>query len=206
MRHWIRGPDLTPTAARLLLLAPPGAGKGTQGRRLAAHFCAPHIATGDLLREQVAAGTPLGIEARGYMDAGELVPDHLVVSLVGARIGADPPLTSFVLDGYPRSEAQAEAALEWGIDHDRTLHAVINLHVAAHDLVERLLARGRETGRADDDAATIGVRLRVYESTTAPLLDFYRRRNILVEVDGNGEPDLVFDRILEALGELGLRS
>lgn len=140
------------------------------------------------------------------MDAGELVPDVLVVSLVGARIGTDPPLTSFVLDGYPRSEAQAEAALEWGVDHHRTLHAVINLRVAADELVERLLARGRETGRADDDAATIGERLRVYESTTAPLLDFYRRRNILVEVDGNGEPDLVFDRILEALGELGLRS
>ena len=86
------------------------------------------------------------------------------------------------------------------------MHAVINLHVAPDDLVERLLARGRETGRADDGAATIGERLRVYESTTAPLLDFYRRRNILVEVDGNGEPDLVFDRILEALGELGLRS
>ncbi len=191
---------------RLLLLAPPGAGKGTQGRRLAELFGVAHIATGDLLREHVAIATPVGREAKSYMDAGELVPDPLVLTLVLDRIGGEPPLDGFVLDGFPRTVAQAEAAMRWAVDSDRTFHAVVSLEVPTPELIRRLLERGRASGRADDNEVTIAERLRVYEVKTAPLLAFYARRGLLLEIDGSGDPDLVFSRISEALTRLGVSS
>lgn len=187
---------------RALLLAPPGAGKGTQGTLLAEHFGVSHLATGDLLRQHVADATAIGLEARDSMDRGELVPDEIVVALVLECIAGPEPLDGFVLDGFPRNLQQAEAAFRWGRDRDRTFHAVITLHVDEEELVRRLIERGRVAGRVDDTEATIRQRLQVYAEQTAPLLDFYGERRILVEIDGTGEVDDVFARMLEALEPL----
>jgi adenylate kinase len=187
---------------RALLLAAPGSGKGTQGTLLADHFGVPHLATGDLLRQHVADGTDIGAQARDHMARGDLVPDELVVSLVLACIAGPEPLDGYVLDGFPRTLEQAEAAFKWGRDRGRTFHAVISLDVDEDELVRRLLDRGRTAGRVDDTEATIRERLRIYGSKTAPLLEFYAERGILVVVDGMGEVRAVFTRIAEALAPL----
>ena len=160
----------------------------------------PHIATGDLLRDNVARGTDVGLAARTYIDAGDLVPDELVLRLVLERVEGPPLLDGFVLDGFPRTLEQAQRAHEWATEHDRTFHAVVYLAVPADELVRRLLARGAAEGRSDDDAATIHNRLDVYEASTAPLRDYYRDRDILVTVDGVGTVEEVTERIADALG------
>jgi adenylate kinase len=189
---------------RALLLAPPGAGKGTQGERIAAAYEVPHLATGDMLRRHVEESTPLGQEAAAYMDRGELAPDRLVMRLVLDPINGTPPLEGFVLDGFPRTLEQAQAAHEWGAARDRTFHAVIVLEVPDDELVRRLLERGAQSGRTDDTEETIRHRLAVYTQSTAPLLDFYQAREILVPIDGTGPIDDVTDRILKALDARGL--
>ena len=187
---------------RALLLAPPGAGKGTQGDRLAEVYDVPHLATGDLLRRHVAEGTPLGLEAKQFMDRGELVPDRLVVDLVARHLSGPEPLPGFVLDGFPRTLPQAKTAYDWGRAHDRTFHAVISLDVPEDELVRRLLERGRHSGRTDDTDDTIRHRLAVYAENTRPLLDFYRDRGVLLEIDGTGEIDDVTRRVRDALDPL----
>ena len=189
---------------RALLLAPPGAGKGTQGERLAEIYGVPHLATGDLLRQNVADGTPLGVEAKAYMDRGELVPDKIVTSLVLNRLTGGKPLRGFILDGFPRSLKQAEDSHEWGHGRGLTFQRVISLAVDEDELVRRLLERGRRSGRSDDNEETIRNRLRVYDETTRPLLDFYRERQILVDVDGDGPIPEVAARIRTALEARGL--
>lgn len=185
---------------RALLLAPPGAGKGTQGERLAERHGVPHLATGDLLRDNVARGTDLGRAAREHMDAGRLVPDRLVIDMVLQRIrGTEAPAAGFLLDGFPRTVGQAQAAYDWAIEHDRTFDAVVVLDVPEDELVRRLLERGQARGRSDDTEEVIRNRLRVYEQSTAPLIDFYEDRGILVRVDGTGPVDEVTDRIEAAL-------
>ena len=187
---------------RALLLAGPGAGKGTQGERIADHYGVEHLATGDLLREHVAKGTDLGQEAKAYMDRGALVPDDIVVRLILDHIAGPPLLEGFVLDGFPRSLPQAEGAHEWGVVNDRTFDAVVSLVVPSDELVRRLLERGRLSGRSDDNEDTIRNRLAVYEQSTAPLLDYYRDRGILVEVDGVGDVDEVTERVVHAIDAL----
>ena len=187
---------------RALLLAPPGAGKGTQGDRLAEVYDVPHLATGDLLRRHVAEGTPVGLEAKHYMDRGELVPDRVVVDLVARHLSGPEPLPGFVLDGFPRTLPQAKTAYDWGRAHDRTFHAVISLDVPEDELVRRLLERGRHSGRTDDTDDTIRHRLAVYAENTRPLLDFYRDRGVLLEIDGTGEIDDVTRRVRDALDPL----
>ena len=184
---------------RALLLAPPGAGKGTQGERLAEVYGVPHLATGDLLRGHVAGATALGQEAKGFMDRGELVPDRLVVDMVLERIAGRQPLNGFVLDGFPRTLTQARQSYDWGRAKGRTFHAVISLQVPEDELVRRLVERGRSSGRSDDNEETIRNRLAVYAEHTQPLLDFYRGRDILVEVDGTGAVPEVTARIGSAL-------
>jgi len=184
---------------RALLLAPPGAGKGTQGERIAEHYGVEHLATGDLLREHVAKDTDLGREATTYMDGGELVPDPLVVRLVLDHIAGPPLLEGFVLDGFPRSLGQAERAHEWGLANDRTFDAVVSLLAPVDELVRRLLERGEQSGRSDDNEETIRNRLAVYEHSTEPLLDYYRERGILLEVDGGGDVDEVTARVVAAI-------
>ena len=188
---------------RALLLAPPGAGKGTQGERLAARHGVPHLATGDLLRDHVARGTDLGAQARTHMDAGGLVPDELVIDMVLREIGRDGDvLQDFLLDGFPRTLAQARFAYEWGTRLERTFHAVIMLEVPDDELVRRLVQRGVEKGRADDTEDVIRNRLGVYEENTAPLVDFYETRGILLRVDGTGTVDEVTERIEAGLAPM----
>jgi adenylate kinase len=189
---------------RALLLAPPGAGKGTQGKLLAEEYGVPHLATGDLLRRNVAEGTPIGLEAKDYMERGELVPDELVVELVNRAINEPAPLTGFVLDGYPRTLVQATDAYERARASNRTFHAVIYLEVPEDELVHRLLQRGRQSGRADDTESTIRNRLQVYAASTEPLLHYYDGRDILVRIDGTGPIDVVAARIRDALKPLDL--
>jgi adenylate kinase len=190
---------------RALLLAPPGAGKGTQGDRLAEVYDVPHLATGDLLRQHVAEHTPVGLEAKRFMDRGELVPDRLVVDLVARHLAGPEPLPGFVLDGFPRTLPQAKTAYDWGRAHDRTFDAVVSLDVPEDELVRRLLERGRRAGRTDDTEDTIRRRLAVYKKNTQPLLDFYRDRGVLVEIDGTGTVEEVTTRIRDALDPLVAR-
>lgn len=188
---------------RALLLAPPGAGKGTQGERLADRHGVPHLATGDLLRDHVARDTDLGRAAKEHMDAGRLVPDQLVISMILDRMGGnDEPMEGFLLDGFPRTLVQAKAAYEWALRNDRTFDAVIMLEVPEPELVRRLLERGRSDGRSDDTEDVIRHRLEVYEQNTAPLVDFYEGRGILVRVDGTGSVEEVTERIEARLAEL----
>ena len=180
---------------RALLLAPPGAGKGTQGERLAERHGVPHLATGDILRDHVARNTELGRAAKEHMDSGGLVPDALVIEMIVEEIGGTEPLKDFLLDGFPRTLRQAKAAYEWGSAMNRTFDAVIMLEVPEDELVRRLLERGRQSGRSDDTEEVIRNRLRVYDENTAPLVDFYEERGILLRIDGLGTVEEVTDRI-----------
>ncbi|WP_436795866.1 adenylate kinase [Actinospongicola halichondriae] len=187
---------------RALLLAPPGAGKGTQGERLAERHGVPHLATGDLLRDHVARNTELGQAAKEHMDAGGLVPDDLVISMVNEALGGRQPREDFLLDGFPRTLPQAEGAYEWGRNKNRTFHAVIMLDVPEDELVRRLVERGRDSGRSDDTEDVIRNRLRIYEENTAPLIDFYEERGILLRIDGLGTVDEVTERVEKGLADL----
>jgi adenylate kinase len=189
---------------RLLLLAPPGGGKGTQGRLLADEYGVPHVSTGELLRDHVARATPLGERARPYLERGDLIPDDLVLRLVQERLTTPVVLEGFVLDGFPRTLNQALAAYAWATEHRLTFSAVVHLAVPEAELVRRLLERGRVSGRSDDTADTIRHRLVQYRTSTDPLLDFYRDRQILIDVDGSGTIPEVAGRIRAALEARGL--
>lgn len=178
---------------RLVLVGPPGAGKGTQAVRLAERLDVPHISTGDLFRANLAKETPLGIEAKRYMDAGELVPDSVTVAMVKDRLAGGDVAKGFILDGFPRTVSQAGSLHEMLIERGEDLDAVVELQVAVDLLVQRLLSRGR----ADDTEEVIRRRQQVYLDETAPLLDHYRDR--LVVVDAVGSVEEITDRVTDAL-------
>ena len=183
-------------------MGPPGAGKGTQARFVADHFGVPAISTGDIFRANVSQGTPLGVEAKRYMDAGEYVPDEVTNRMVRNRIDEVDAAPGFLLDGYPRTLAQV-TELDGMIEFTgHRLDAVVVLTVDSEELVQRLLQRAVTDGRADDTEDVIRRRQEVYLEQTAPLIDVYRERGILVEVDGMGEVDDVTARIFAALDEI----
>ena len=187
---------------RLLLLGAPGSGKGTQGVRLAERYSARHVSTGDLLRAQVEAGTPLGQEVRPFMDRGDLVPDELILSMVLAEILGPTSAPSYVLDGFPRTVAQATAAYEQAQGTDRLLQAVVFLELGHDELLARLEQRGLDSGRSDDTTDTIRHRIEEYEAKTLPLLDYYEGRDLLLRIDAVGAVDEVTQRIFRALDAL----
>ncbi len=183
----------------MLLIGPPGAGKGTQAARIAAHFDLARIATGDLLREEVAAGTEFGATAKGYMDRGDLVPDDLVIAMTRDRIARANTEGGYILDGYPRTLPQAEAAYRWAVARGVPLDLTLHFEIGTDELLARLAGRAREEGRSDDLEETIRHRLDVFRAQTLPLVDYYRRRGILVEIDAVGPVDAITERILAAL-------
>ncbi|MEL6382014.1 MAG: adenylate kinase [Cyanobacteria bacterium J06626_18] len=184
---------------RLILLGPPGAGKGTQAKKLC-HLCnVPHISTGDILRSAVARQTTLGKKAEGYMKAGELVPDSLIYDLIRERLGVDDAATGWVLDGFPRNLEQADFLDELLVEIGQPFECVVNLDVPDEVIVVRLVQRGLEQNRPDDNEETIRHRLEVYRESTAPLIDFYRGRQQLVSVDGNKPMESVTDALLKVV-------
>jgi adenylate kinase len=183
----------------MLLLGPPGAGKGTQALRLVEKLGIPQISTGDMLRGAVADGTDIGRQAQSYMDRGELVPDAVVIGVAEARLSQSDAESGFVLDGFPRTAAQA-AALDVLLERMGTsLECCVALVVDEEALVDRLLGRAKIEGRSDDSEETIRTRMSVYRAQTAPLVDYYRERGILAEVDGFGSIEEVSKRIEGAL-------
>jgi len=184
---------------RVVLLGPPGAGKGTQAQIIAGELGVPAISTGDIFRANVADGTPLGVEAQRFMDAGDYVPDEVTNKMVRNRIDEPDAEPGFLLDGYPRTPAQVEE-LDGMVKHTgHQLDAVVVLTVDPEELVQRLLQRAEEEGRADDTEDVVRRRQEVYAEQTEPLIGLYRERGLLVEVDGVGEVDEVTQRIFAAL-------
>lgn len=215
---------------RVILLGPPGAGKGTQAQRLTQTLSIPQVSTGDILRAAVAAGTPLGREAKAYMDQGALVPDGVVIGIIRERLAAPDCARGYILDGFPRTAAQAEALGETLQALGTPLTAVLSITVDPEELVRRLSGRrtcgncgaayhmetapprrvglcdrcgGALLQREDDREETIRKRLAVYREQTAPLVAYYRGRGLLREVDGRGDIDDVFARVCRLLGAEG---
>jgi adenylate kinase len=180
---------------RIVLLGPPGAGKGTQAQKLAEKLGIPHISTGDLFRDNISNATELGLQAKKYLDAGDLVPATLTNALVNDRIDAPDAADGFILDGFPRSVEQAEALKDMLAARNTKLDAVVEFRVSEEELLDRLKSRGR----ADDTEEVILNRMKVYRDETAPLLDFYQDE--LKTVDAVGSPDEVFARTLRVLGK-----
>jgi adenylate kinase len=213
---------------RVVLLGPPGAGKGTQAKLLQEHFEACQISTGDILRKAVAEQTPLGKEAAEYINSGALVPDSVIVKLVGERLKANDCEKGFILDGFPRTIGQAQSLEEILTQRQLALDCVLSIEVPANLIVERLAGRrtcklcgalyhlafdppkvqavcdrcgGELYQRADDREETITARLNVYDSQTAPLVNYYRARGMLTNVDGVGTVEEIHNRVMQALGE-----
>lgn len=209
---------------KLMMLGPPGAGKGTQAQRLAEEFGIPQISTGDMLRSARRKGTELGNEAAKYMDAGDLVPDEVVIGIVNERLDEPDAEGGFILDGFPRTVGQAEALGEMGVE----LEAVLNIEVSEEEVVRRLGGRlscpscgatfheefktpskegvcdecGAElVKRSDDRPEAIRERLKAYHAKTSPLIEYYRDQDVLIDVDGVGTPDDVYERAKEAISE-----
>jgi len=179
----------------LILLGPPGAGKGTQGHRLSELYSIPEISTGDILRSAVRKGTQLGREAKSYMDRGALVPDEVMIGMVRERLAQEDTARGFILDGFPRTVAQAEALMQLAEAQRRPIEHVIGIEVPQAELLQRLAMRRQLEGRHDDTDEAIRHRLEVYERETAPLIDYYRRQGLLRCIAGIGTIDEIFQRI-----------
>jgi adenylate kinase len=184
---------------RVLLIGPPGAGKGTQATRIAAHFDLVRIATGDLLRQEVASGSELGRTAKAYIDRGDLVPDDVVIAMTRERVVQANTEGGYILDGYPRTLVQAEAAYRWAKARGVPFDLALFFEIGTDELLARLAGRAREEGRSDDTEQTVRHRLEVFQRQTYPLLDYYRRRGILVRIDAVGPVDAITERIVAVL-------
>ena len=187
---------------RLLFMGPPGAGKGTQAKLVADRYDIPAISTGDIFRANVSQGTPLGVEAKRYMDAGEYVPDEVTNQMVRDRIGQADAEPGFLLDGYPRTLSQVEELDGMIKQTGHELDVVVVLTADSDELIGRLLKRAELEGRADDTEEVIRRRQEIYLAETEPLIGVYGDRGLLVEVDGMGEVDEVSNRILAALASV----
>ncbi len=191
-------------SARLIIVGPPGAGKGTQAGRIAEGFGVPAISTGDIFRKNVSEGTPLGVQAKAIMDAGNYVPDELTNELVKSRLAESDAAQGFLLDGYPRTVGQVEYLDALLAEQGTAIDAVVQLVADQDALVARLLKRAEEQGRSDDNEETIRRRQEVYSEQTAPIVAAYADRGLVVDVDGLGGIDEVGDRIQAARSSRGL--
>jgi adenylate kinase len=184
---------------RLVLLGAPGSGKGTQAARLKDFLQVPHISTGDLLRAEVAAGTPLGLQAKEVMARGDLVSDDILLGMLKDRFSRADTQAGFILDGYPRNLAQAAALDALLASLGQKFDAAVQLVVDNEQIIERLAGRAQAEGRSDDTPESVRHRLNVYDEKTAPVIEFYRQHGQLTAVNGVGELDAVFTRIVEAI-------
>jgi adenylate kinase len=189
------------SATRIILLGAPGAGKGTQAALLAKKLGIVHISTGDMLRAAVDAGTPVGRKAKEVMDAGQLVGDDIVSAIAEERLRQDDARKGFILDGFPRTLAQAEALAEMLTRIGSAIDCCLAITVDSEEVVQRLRKRARIEGRTDDNEETIRERMRVYAEQTAPLLEYYGARDLVREVPGMGSVEEVSEAIVEALSE-----
>lgn len=184
---------------RLVLVGPPGAGKGTQAARLADRYGVPAISTGDIFRANVKGETELGREAQGYMSQGALVPDEVTNAMVRDRLAQDDVAAGFLLDGYPRNPDQAVELEGMLAEHGAALDAVVELTADSDEVTKRLISRAEIEGRADDSEDVIRNRLAVYAESTAPVTAYYEGQGLLVRVDGIGDIDAVTERLVDAL-------
>ncbi|WP_394278974.1 adenylate kinase [Microbacterium sp.] len=195
---------MTSTPARLLIIGPQGSGKGTQGARIAEALGIPAVSTGDVFRANVKEGTELGLKVKAIIDAGDLVPDELTSEIVRDRLEQADAANGFLLDGYPRNLGQVGDLDAFLGARGEALTAVIELSVPREESISRLSLRAAEQGRADDNEESIAKRLAIYESETAPILNVYRERGVVDEIDGVGSLDEITERITAALAARGI--
>lgn len=184
----------------IVLFGPPGAGKGTQSKLIVEKYNLIHLSTGDLLRSEIAEGTALGVEAKKLMDAGQLVPDEVVVGMIRHKLDANPQTPGFIFDGFPRTEAQAQALDQLLEELNKPITTMVAMDVPERELIDRLLERGKGSGRADDqNEKVIKDRLDVYQRQTAVVKTYYQKQDKMQEINGLGSIDEVFGRIKNAI-------
>jgi len=185
----------------IVLFGPPGSGKGTQAAQLTEKYQLLHLSTGDLLRQQLADETPLGLEAKKFMDKGLLVPDAVVIGLIRSKLDDNPPARGFIFDGFPRTVAQAEALDKLLQFKETGISLMLKLEVTTQELITRLVKRGRSSGRSDDqDESVICRRIEEYEEKTAPVANYYARQGKLKNIPGEGAIEVIFERLCAAIG------
>ncbi len=186
----------------IILFGPPGSGKGTQSEKLISKYQLKHLSTGDLLRSEIAAKTPLGMEAKGFMDKGQLVPDEVVIGMISSALEANPAAKGFLFDGFPRTEAQSEA-LDKLLQLKKTeIGVMLALEVTEEELVKRLLNRGLTSGRSDDtNEEVIRARIAEYETKTAVVADYYKKFDKVVAVKGEGTVEEIFGNLCSEIGK-----
>jgi adenylate kinase len=183
----------------LVLFGPPGSGKGTQSASIISKYNLVHISTGDILRVEVANGTPLGMEAKKFMDAGALVPDEVVIGMIGSKLDENAAANGFIFDGFPRTVAQAEA-LDKLLDFKKSpIDIVLSLEVPEEELISRLVLRGKESGRSDDNEETARKRFQEYLNKTAPVAEYFGSQEKLVTIKGVGSIDEIFHLLCEEI-------
>lgn len=187
----------------LILFGPPGSGKGTQAVQLAEKYGLLHISTGDLFRYEMGNDTPLGKEAKSYIAKGELVPDSVTIGMLKNKVNANPDVGGFIFDGFPRTIAQAEALNAFLAEKGQSISGLLSLSVEDREIINRLLERGKTSGRADDqDESIIQNRIEVYKSETSPVFDFYAKLNAAQEIEGMGSIEEVFTNLTSAIDQL----
>ena len=187
----------------LVLFGPPGAGKGTQSNLLIDKYNLVHLSTGDILRGEITAGTELGMEAKTLMDRGDLVPDEVVIAMISSKLDNNPNTNGFIFDGFPRTAAQAEALDNLLDDKGTSISAMLSLKVEDEELIRRLLSRGENSGRADDqDESIIANRINEYNNKTAPLKEYYSAQNKLSEIEGDGTVEDIAEKLNDVIDTL----